>query len=184
MRVALRLVDPIASALAVASIMGWLRNERRTEPESGGWNLVKHNTFAQLGTRRPASPQISLNRQFHKKVGTRRVFKMAEWKVIFQDTPFNFTTPAALVIKADDVEQALATAYDHLTRAGHAVAKIVPDAHTPSEPYFEQTPKDVDLDKLKKLLGPNVNLEYMPGSTHIRGCLLHQVSNLGTVLHQ
>jgi hypothetical protein len=98
---------------------------------------------------------------------------MAEWKIIYQDTPFNFTTPAALVIKADDVEQALATAYDHLTRCGKAVGKIVPERGLRSNPYWDQIPEHVDLEKLKAMLGPNVDPMCMPGNTHIRACQLY-----------
>ncbi len=95
---------------------------------------------------------------------------MAEWKVVYQDTPFNFTDPGALVIDADSIEQALATAYDHLTRKGKAVSAI--------------NTTGADDVKLHALLGiaPNISLHCMQGSTHIRSCELHQTAGLGRVV--
>jgi hypothetical protein len=95
---------------------------------------------------------------------------MAEWKVVYQNTPFNFTDPGVLVIDAEGIEQALATAYDALTRRGLAVGVINTDG--------------ADESKIRSMIGlaPNISLNCMSGPTHIRSCTLHQTAGLGRVL--
>jgi len=44
---------------------------------------------------------------------------MKEWKVTYQDVPYNFTTPHVLIIEAETEADARETAQDHLTRKGH-----------------------------------------------------------------
>jgi hypothetical protein len=46
---------------------------------------------------------------------------MKEFKVIYQDTPFDHTQPATLMVEAQSRAHAFITAYDYLVRKGHAV---------------------------------------------------------------
>ena len=47
----------------------------------------------------------------------------------FQDTPFNYTRPEALLVEAESVAEAFATAYNHLTVNGKSVDSSLPKEH-------------------------------------------------------
>jgi len=47
----------------------------------------------------------------------------------FQDMPFNFTRPEALLVEAESVPEAFAIAYNHLTLNGKSVDSSLPKDH-------------------------------------------------------
>lgn len=90
-----------------------------------------------------------------------------EFRITYQDVPFNYTTPHVLVIEAESKEQAFVTAYDHLTRAGHSVFS------------YPETGNRSNLDM------PTIWFMGVPkdshGSTFIRGIEVYAVAVLGKV---
>lgn len=85
-----------------------------------------------------------------------------EWKVIYQNAPLHYNDPYSLIVQADDLEQAIATAIDHLTRNGQAVGGI-------RVGYSEE--------KLNAYLG-----DYqLSGPTRIMRCEPYNPAKLGTV---
>src|SRR5262252_5141005 len=52
-----------------------------------------------------------------------------EWRVTYQNTPFNCTIPHALLIEADTPEKAFVTAHRHLTQLGLAVHTYTPTTY-------------------------------------------------------
>jgi hypothetical protein len=91
-----------------------------------------------------------------------------EWKVTYQDVPYHYTDPHVLLIEAENLEQAVATACDHLIRSGHAV----------SGPAYDLRQQGAfDEPKFLAYLG-NATLN---GKTRIRHCEPYTTGTLGTV---
>lgn len=93
---------------------------------------------------------------------------MANWKVVYQNTPFNFSAPRSLVIEADTREAAVVTAYDHLTRQGHAVGGFAVDFRPP-----------IDLQAAHLLGYPE---GFMTGDTRFRSVTEYAVTVTGKVV--
>jgi hypothetical protein len=100
---------------------------------------------------------------------------MAEWKVIHKDgvphgNGHRFISSGALVVDANDIESALATAYDYLTRVGKAIRFI--------------STEGADRDKLQSLLGSSFNLNSSAGmgNTWIASCVQHAPAVSGKVI--
>jgi len=55
--------------------------------------------------------------------------KTVKFRCQFQDTPFNYTRPEALLVEAESVAEAFATTYNHLTVNGKSVDSSLPKDH-------------------------------------------------------
>jgi hypothetical protein len=96
------------------------------------------------------------------------------WKVIYQNTPYNYTSPRTLVIEAESREAALVTAYDHLTRKGFSVPidSVGYNLNQTNEPKL-------NWDKVRSLGWPT---EPTNGDTHIRSLTEHAPVVIGRVM--
>lgn len=102
---------------------------------------------------------------------------MTTWKVIYQRTPYNYTSPSTLVIEAESREAALVTAYDHLTRRGHSISidSVSYDLNAIS-PHIEPT---MDWSLAKSLGWPAGPTR---GDTHILSITPHMLTACGKVV--
>lgn len=96
-----------------------------------------------------------------------------QWQIIYQNVPYNYTSPRTLVIEADSQEAALVTAYDHLVRSGMAIS-----VDSVAYDLRDHAPL-MDWSAVKALGWP---IRSTQGDTHIRSIEPHLAKSSGKVL--